>query len=60
MPTDWDTDEPDAADREWLRGLEQFMLDRGYVRDEHGFWVLSGTIGIETRTDIEEVEDGED
>jgi hypothetical protein len=57
MPTD--TDESTAADLERLRRLEQRMLDRGYLRSRYGFWVAPGTIGIESRTDIEDVEDDE-
>jgi hypothetical protein len=53
--TDTDTDtEFSATAQKRLRKLEEMMLDRGYVRDQHGFWILPGAEGwlaIKQRTE---------
>jgi hypothetical protein len=54
--TDDDLEEFDEADRAALRQLEAMMQDRGYRRDQRGFWVLPGAELVLPRTDVEDGE----
>jgi hypothetical protein len=57
---DPETDEPTAADRARLDRLEALMLDRGYVRHPHGFWMLPGTMATKPRAEVVEDDEGEE
>jgi hypothetical protein len=54
---DPDPDEFSAADRIRLRRLKQFMVDRGYVRNKYGFWVVPG---LETESQADSSDDDEE
>jgi hypothetical protein len=46
-----------ADDLEQLRRLEQFMFDRGYTRDRHGFWIVPGlAIGTGLASDVDDAD----
>jgi hypothetical protein len=47
----------DEADHARLQRLEAMMLDRGYRRDQRGFWVLPGAELVLPRADVEDGED---